>query len=97
MKNILEIKNLSKSYSGNPALTNINLAIKEGEIHGIVGANGSGKSTLMNILFGSPVIQETGGYEGEIFFQGNKINSKSCSEAIRMGIGMVHQEFALIP
>ncbi len=97
MKNILEIKNLSKSYNGNPALTNINLAIKAGEIHGIVGANGSGKSTLMNILFGSPVIHETGGYEGAIFIQGNKINIKSCGEAIGMGIGMVHQEFALIP
>ncbi|MDD3024029.1 MAG: sugar ABC transporter ATP-binding protein, partial [Syntrophomonadaceae bacterium] len=60
-------------------------------------ANGSGKSTLMNILFGSPVIQETGGFEGEIRYLGNSINLMNCAEAIDRGIGMVHQEFALIP
>lgn len=93
----MEIKNLNKSYNGIPALTNINLSVKAGEIHGIVGANGSGKSTLMNILFGNPLIRETGGYQGEIVYQGNKLNSKNCAEVIRLGIGMVHQEFALIP
>jgi len=97
MDNILEIKNLSKRYNGIPALTNISLSVKAGEIHGIVGANGSGKSTLLNILSGSPLIRETGGYHGEISFAGNRVNLKNCAEAIRMGIGMVHQEFALLP
>lgn len=97
MENILEIVNLNKSYNGIPALSNINLSVKAGEIHGIVGANGSGKTTLMNILFGNPIIHETGGYQGQIFFKGNRVNFKNCAEAIRQGIGMVHQEFALIP
>jgi simple sugar transport system ATP-binding protein len=97
MKPILEINNLYKSYKSIPALDNINLSIKAGEIHGIVGANGSGKTTLMNILFGNPIIHETGGFQGEIIYQGKKINFKNCGEAILNGIGMVHQEFALIP
>lgn len=97
MENILEICNLYKSYNGIPALNNINLSLKSGEIHGIVGANGSGKTTLMNILFGNPVIHATGGYQGEIFYQGKKVSLKSCAEAVGQGLGMVHQEFALIP
>jgi simple sugar transport system ATP-binding protein len=78
-------------------LNNINLSINAGEIHGIVGANGAGKTTLMNILFGNPIIHETGGYQGEIIYQGKTISFKNCKEAIDNGIGMVHQEFALIP
>ncbi len=97
MENVLQISSLYKSYNGIPALNNINLSLKTGEIHGIVGANGSGKSTLMNILFGNPLIHETGGYQGEILFKGKRINIKSCAEAVKLGIGMVHQEFALIP
>ncbi|HNX29738.1 MAG TPA: sugar ABC transporter ATP-binding protein [Syntrophomonadaceae bacterium] len=97
MENLLQITNLNKSYNGIPALRNINLSVKAGEIHGIVGANGSGKTTLMNILFGSPIISETGGYEGEIYFAGQRISLRNCTEAITCGIGMVHQEFALIP
>lgn len=97
MEKLLEIKNLSKSYNGHQALQNVDLSVAAGEIHGLVGANGSGKSTLMNILFGSPVISETGGYQGEILFRGQSINLMSCTEAIARGIGMVHQEFALIP
>lgn len=97
MENVLEICNLQKSYNGIPALNNINLSVKAGEIHGIVGANGSGKSTLMNILFGNPVIHATGGYQGEIFYQGKRISFKNCTDAVRHGFGMIHQEFALIP
>ncbi len=97
MEDLLTITKLNKSYNGHPALTDINLSIKPGEIHGLVGANGSGKTTLMNILFGNPVIGATGGYSGEICFEGRKIDLKNCAEAIRLGIGMIHQEFALIP
>lgn len=97
MINILEIKNLNKSYNGIPALKDVSLSVRAGEIHGLVGANGSGKTTLMNILFGNPVIRETGGCQGEIFYGGAVINTKNTSEIIRLGIGMVHQEFALIP
>lgn len=97
MSNILEIINLSKNYHGSPALKNVNLSVKAGEIHGLVGANGSGKSTLMNILFGHQIIHETGGYQGQIRHRGSLVQIKNCSEAISLGIGMVHQEFALIP
>ncbi|MDI9448179.1 MAG: sugar ABC transporter ATP-binding protein [Bacillota bacterium] len=97
MEKILEIKNLSKSYNGISALKNISMSVKAGEIHGIVGANGSGKSTLMNIISGNPVIRETGGYQGEITYEGSRFQVKNCAEIIRRGVGMVHQEFALLP
>ena len=71
--------------------------IKQGEIHALLGENGAGKSTLMNILFGMPVIHSTGGFHGEVFLQDNIIEIKSPMEAMNNGIGMVHQEFMLIP
>lgn len=71
--------------------------MERGEIHGIIGENGAGKSTFMNIIFGMPVIHSTGGYEGEILIEGKSVSFKSPAEAITAGIGMVHQEFMLIP
>ncbi len=95
---VLQMKNIQKEYYGNRVLKGINLNIKAGEIHAIVGENGAGKSTLMNILFGMRVIQDTGGYEGEILINGELVNAKSSSEEImQLGVGMVHQEFMLIP
>lgn len=93
---ILKIENLSKSFNGTKALKNISLNLKKGEIHGVVGANGSGKSTLMNILFGSKHIRETGGYEGDIFIHNEKVEIKNTYDAMKYGIGMVHQELALL-
>lgn len=95
--NLLNIKNVSKEYYGNKVLKNINLQLKKGEIHALIGENGAGKSTLMNILFGMPVIHTTGGYEGSIEIDGKEVNIKTPHEAIDYGIGMVHQEFMLIP
>ncbi|WP_330386516.1 sugar ABC transporter ATP-binding protein [Natronincola ferrireducens] len=94
---LLQIKNVSKEYSGNRVLKNININIKPGEIHGLVGENGAGKSTLMNILFGMPVIHSTGGYEGDIIIDGKVVNPATPKESMELGIGMVHQEFMLIP
>ncbi len=96
MEYVLEVKSLSKKFQGNYALKNIDFNLKKGEIHGLVGANGSGKSTLLNILFGSSYIEETGGYEGDIWIDGNKTNIKNTYDAVKNGIGMVHQEFALL-
>lgn len=96
-KTLLEIKNLSKSFGENTVLKDINLEIKEGEIVGLVGENGAGKSTLMKIIFGMPVIQETGGYNGEIKLNGKVVKFSSPFDALASGIGMVHQEFSLIP
>ncbi len=93
---VLKVENLSKKYNDIPALDKINFNLKEGEIHGIIGANGSGKSTFMNILFGSKSIYETGGYEGNIWINGKKANIKNTYIAMEHGIGMVHQELALL-
>ncbi len=94
---VLQMRNISKEYYGNRVLKNIDLSVKAGEIHAILGENGAGKSTLMNILFGMTVIHSTGGFEGEIILEGKSINIKSPVEALELGIGMVHQEFMLIP
>ncbi|MDL2298475.1 sugar ABC transporter ATP-binding protein [Synergistaceae bacterium OttesenSCG-928-D05] len=94
---ILELRNIVKEYFGNRVLKGVSLRLNEGEIHALIGENGAGKSTLMNILFGMPVIHNTGGYEGEIFFQGNHVEIKTPHDAMESGIGMVHQEFMLLP
>lgn len=94
---LLEVKNVKKDFGGNVVLEDIDFKLDEGKILGLCGENGAGKSTLMNIIFGMPVISNTGGYEGEIIFNGEKVEFKDTSEALDAGIGMVHQEFSLIP
>lgn len=94
---LLSLKNISKDFFGNKVLNNINLEIKKGEIHALVGENGAGKSTLMNILFGMPVIHTTGGYQGSIEIEGKEVQINTPHAAMAHGIGMVHQEFMLIP
>jgi len=94
---ILQMKNISKKFSENIVLKGINISLKPGEIHGLLGENGAGKSTLLNILFGMSVIRATGGFKGEIIFESHKVHIESPMEAMKLGIGMVHQEFMLIP
>ncbi|MGH4121050.1 sugar ABC transporter ATP-binding protein [Clostridium sp.] len=94
---LLKVEGVGKEYDGNRVLKDINFTLEKGKILGLVGENGAGKSTLMNILFGMKVISETGGYEGSIYLNGEKINFKSPVDALKAGIGMVHQEFSLIP
>lgn len=93
---MLRLTNIAKKFGRHTALRSIDLEIAAGEIHGLAGVNGSGKSTLLNILFGSPVISRTGGHTGEIVLQGIRRTIKSPQAAIRAGLGMVHQEFAII-
>lgn len=95
--NLLSLKHVSKEYSGNRVLKDINIELKKGEILALIGENGAGKSTLMNILFGMPVIHTTGGFEGSIEIDGKEANIKSPHDAMACGIGMVHQEFMLVP
>lgn len=94
---LLEMRNIQKDYFGNKVLKGVNLKIKPGEIHCLLGENGAGKSTLMNILFGMGVIHLTGGFDGEIIYEGKEEHINSPKHAMELGIGMVHQEFMLIP
>lgn len=90
---ILELINVTKVYpNGTVANRDINFTFKKGEIHSIVGENGAGKSTLMKMIFG---IEKPS--SGKIIYKGNEINFSSSMEAMRSGIGMVHQHFMLIP
>lgn len=93
----LALEGIRKLYYGNPVLRGVDLQVQPGEIHALVGENGAGKSTLMNILFGMPVIHETGGYEGRMRLQGEPFDPRTPSDAMRRGVGMVHQEFMLLP
>src|SRR5699024_9965951 len=91
-ENIIEFKEITKEYQGVVANNNIDLSIKGGEIHAIIGENGAGKSTLMKILYG--LEQPT---RGKILFKGKPTIMSSPTKAIDLGIGMVHQHFMLVP
>ena len=94
---LLQMQNIKKDFFGNQVLTDINFTLGEGEVLGLCGENGAGKSTLMKILFGMDVIRETGGYSGNILIDGKKVEFSTPFDALEAGIGMVHQEFSLIP
>ncbi len=94
---LLQMQNIKKDFFGNQVLTDINFTLGEGEVLGLCGENGAGKSTLMKILFGMDVIRETGGYGGDILINGQKVEFNTPFDALEAGIGMVHQEFSLIP
>ncbi len=90
---IVEMKNIVKIYpDGTVALRGVNFAVHEGEIVGLLGENGAGKTTLMKILSG--LLRPT---KGEIYYRGRKVRFKNPSDALALGIGMVHQHFTLVP
>jgi Fe-S cluster assembly ATP-binding protein len=91
---MLEIKNLRASINDTEILNGFNLNIKKGEIHAIMGTNGSGKSTLSKVLTGHPSYNIT---QGEIFFEGKKINDFSPEERSHLGIFLAFQYPVEIP
>jgi putative multiple sugar transport system ATP-binding protein len=91
---LLEMKNITKSFTGVKALDNVNLKVEQGEIHALVGENGAGKSTLMNVLSG---IYPYETYEGEILYQGQLCKFKEIKDSEAEGIVIIHQELALVP
>ena len=94
---LLEARNIKKDFFGNVVLKDVNFTLAKGQILGLVGENGAGKSTLMKLLFGLNEISETGGYGGQIFLDGREVRFQTPFDALAAGIGMVHQEFSLLP
>lgn len=92
MTSLLELKGISKSFPGVKALSNIHLSLNKGEIHALLGENGAGKSTLMKVLCGI-----YSNDEGEVLINGNQVRFASYNDAIEAGIGIIFQEFSLIP
>ena len=87
LKYVLEMENISKEFPGVKALDNVQLKLRPGTVHALMGENGAGKSTLMKCLFG---IYEKN--TGKILLDGHEINFKSTKEALENGVSMVHQE-----
>ncbi|MBZ2175878.1 sugar ABC transporter ATP-binding protein [Schnuerera sp. xch1] len=88
-KNILEMRNIVKTFPGVQALKGVDLNVKYGEIHALLGENGAGKSTLVKCLIG--IYQKT---SGEIVFESECIDNYTTADALRMGISMIHQELS---
>ena len=91
---ILEMRNITKEFPGVKALENVNLKVKEGEIHALCGENGAGKSTLMKVLSG---VYPHGEYTGDILFQNEVCTFKDIKQSEDLGIVIIHQELALVP
>jgi simple sugar transport system ATP-binding protein len=90
---VLEMKNIMKIYpNGVVAVEDVTLELEKGEIHALLGENGAGKSTLMKVLFGLESPEQ-----GQIILNGEQITLRSPQDAIKKGIGMVHQHFMLVP
>ena len=91
---ILEMKNITKEFPGVKALDDVNLVVKKGSIHALVGENGAGKSTLMKVLSG---IYPHGSYSGDILYNGEECRFTKIKDSESKGIVIIHQELALIP
>lgn len=91
---ILEMREITKRFTGVVALKDVNLVVQAGEIHAICGENGAGKSTLMKVLSG---VHPHGTYEGQIFYDGEEVKFDSIRDSEEKGIIIIHQELALVP
>ncbi|WP_332775569.1 multiple monosaccharide ABC transporter ATP-binding protein [Polaromonas sp.] len=91
---ILEMHDIRKTFPGVVALNKVNLRVRAGEIHAVVGENGAGKSTLMKVLSG---VYPHGSYSGEIVYQGHERQFEGIHDSEQLGIIIIHQELALVP
>ena len=91
MEEILKMEHITKRFGDMYANRDISFDVRKGEVHTLLGENGAGKSTLMNVLFG--LYQPT---EGSIYIHGKKVRIDSPAQAVKQGIGMVHQHFMLV-
>jgi len=89
---VLEVRGITKRFPGVLANDHVDLDVRHGEVHALLGENGAGKTTLMNIVYGLYSADE-----GEILLNGKRVSFSSARDAIRGGIGMVHQHFMLVP
>ncbi len=89
---VLEVRGLTKRFPGVLANDHIHLKLHKGQVLGLLGENGAGKSTLMNLIYGLYAPDE-----GEILVNGQAVAIHDANDAIRLGIGMVHQHFQLVP
>ncbi|MDR1587189.1 MAG: sugar ABC transporter ATP-binding protein [Treponema sp.] len=89
---VLEVKGISKRFPGVQALKDIDLDIKRGEVHAVVGENGAGKSTLMKVLTG--VYQKD---KGEYLFEGLPVENPTVQQTIKMGLSCIYQELTIVP
>lgn len=94
MRPILEMQHITKKFPGVLALNNVSFKVYPSTIHCLVGENGAGKSTLMKILSGVYTHHE---FDGEIFFNQESVKFSSLKDSEALGIGIIHQELALIP
>lgn len=89
---LLEAKGVTKTFPGVKALDQVNLTIRQGEVHGLIGENGAGKSTIIKVLAG--VHMPDG---GQISFMGQELKNESISQALQRGISVIYQELCLVP
>ena len=92
MENLLELRDIVKTFGGTRALRHVTVTVRPGEVHAIVGENGAGKSTLMKILCGVYKADQ-----GTVILDGHAVHFHNPLDAMRMGIATVHQQFTLVP
>lgn len=88
---VMELRGISKDYSGVPALTDVSLQVKAGEVHALLGENGAGKSTLMNVASGTVVPSK-----GDLLVHGERYDALTPALANKLGIAIVHQHPAVL-
>ena len=89
---LLQMKNIHKSFPGVKALQGVDLELRAGEVHALLGENGAGKSTLIKVLGGIYIAEE-----GEIFIDGQKVTIDGVNASHNNGISIIHQELVLVP